>query len=41
MGAVMIDPKARRRRAIVTAVIVGLVAVGFYVGFFISMSLRS
>jgi hypothetical protein len=36
----MVDPRARRRRVILTAVIVALIAVGFYVGFFISMSLR-
>jgi hypothetical protein len=32
--------RRRRRRIIVTAVIIALLAVGFYVGFFISMSLR-
>jgi hypothetical protein len=36
----MVDLKQRRRRVILTAVIMALVALGFYVGFFISMALR-
>jgi hypothetical protein len=36
----MIDPRARRRRVILTAVIVALVALGFYAAFFITMALR-
>jgi cell division septal protein FtsQ len=37
----MIDLKQRRRRVILTAIIVALIALGFYVGFFISMALRT
>jgi len=37
----MIDLKQRRRRVIMTAIIVALVALGFYIGFFISMAMRS
>jgi hypothetical protein len=32
--------RRRRRRIIVTAVIIALLALGFYVGFFISISMR-
>lgn len=38
MTAIM-DPR-QRRQVIVTAVIMALIALGFYVGFFISMALR-
>jgi hypothetical protein len=36
----MIDLKRRRRRVITTAIVLALVALAFYVGFFISMALR-
>ncbi|WP_018232831.1 hypothetical protein [Thioalkalivibrio thiocyanodenitrificans] len=32
--------RRRRRKIIVTAVIIALLALGFYVGFFISISMR-
>jgi hypothetical protein len=40
MVATVTDSATRRRRAIITAVIVALIALGFYVGFFITMALR-
>jgi hypothetical protein len=37
----MIDLEKRRRRVILTAIIMAVVALSVYIGFFISMSLRS
>jgi hypothetical protein len=39
--AARVDPKRRRRRVVVTALVLALVALGFYFGFILSMALRA